>query len=324
MAGVERPFATSAAITAVAIGYSNPIASLIADDVLPRLPVAGEKFKWTEYPIAENFTFPETLVGRTGRVNRVTFSGTEKTDAINDHGLEDAIPYSDIQEADEMRRRGLGVFDPVLVATAGLTNLILLDREVRVAAIVQDPDNYPAGRNVVLSGSDKFSDYEGSDPITVLKAAFNGTVIFRPNTMSMSREVWSVLSSHPKIVNAIKGNVTGQGIVSPAEFVQLFSGEGLRKLAIGDGFVNRARKGQVEEIARVWGNSIQLTFIDPNIRPEQGGMTWGFTAEYGKRIGGSWEDRNIGLQGGTVVRIGERVREVVVAREVGFQLRNVI
>lgn len=88
--------------------------------------------------------------------------------------------------------------------------------------------------------------------------------------------------------------------------------------------MNTSRKGQPETIDRVWGRSIQLTYLDPTARPGQGGVTWGFTAACGPRIGGSWPDKNVGLQGGTVVRIGERVKEVVAAPDVGFLIQNAI
>lgn len=319
-----RPFVTSPAITGIAIGYSNPALSLIADEVMPRIPVPAEKFKWSFYPIAQMFTVPPTRVGRAGLVSRVSFTGEERASAVEDYGLEDAIPVSDIEEARRMRELNLGNFDPLLVSAAGLTNLIVLDREVRVASIAQNPANYAPARRRVLSGTSQFSDYTDSDPIVVFKAAFQATLIYRPNTISMGRDVWSVLSSHPKLVNAVKGNVTGQGIISPEDFVRLFAGEGLKKLLIGESFVNTARRGQPETLNRVWGKSIQLHYTDPNIRPEQGGVTWGFTGQYGGRIGGSWEDRNVGLQGGEIVRVGERLKEEIVAPDVGFIIQNAV
>lgn len=319
-----RPFVTSEALTGIAIGYSNPADSLIADRVMPRIQVPAERFKWTFYPTAQMFTVPPTRVGRAGLVSRVAFTGEERTGAVEDYGLEDAIPISDIEEAERMRAQGLGLFDPELVAAAGLTNLILLDREVRVASVVQNPSNYGAARRLALSGTSQFSDYVNSDPIGVLKAAFASTLIRRPNTMVMGRDVWTVLSSHPKLVNAVKGNVTGQGIITPEEFVRLFSGEGLKDLQIGEGYVNTARRGQSEALSRVWGKSIELLHLNGAGRPEQGSLTWGFSAVLGNRIGGSWEDRNVGLQGGKIIRIGERITEVVVAPDVGYILQNAV
>lgn len=318
-----RPFPVDPVMTAIAIGYRNEAQTLIADAVMPRVPVMGERFSWTEYPIAESFTLPDTRVGRTGRVNRVEFSGIKRASAVEDYGLEDGIPISDIEEAANMRARNLGNFDPENRAAEGLTDLILLDREVRVASIVQNPANYAPARRLVLSGGDRFS-VAGSSPINVLKAAFGSTLIYRPNTMVMGRDAWTGLSSNPELVNAIKGNVTSKGIVSPEEVVRLFAGEGLKRILIGESFVNTARKGQPEALNRVWGKSIELLYIDPNVRPEQGGVTWGFTAQYGTRIGGRWEDKNVGLQGGNVVRIGERVKEEVVAKDVGFLIQNAV
>lgn len=320
---VARPFPVNSVMTAIAIGYRNNAQDLIADLVMPRIPVMGEQYKWTYYPIAEMFTVPNTLVGRRGRVERVEFSGAERSGSTKDYGLEDGIPISDINAAAAQRAANLGNFDPENRATEGLTNLILLDREVRVAAKVQDPTNYAPARRLALSGSDRFSD-PASDIIGTLKAAFAATLIYRPNTMVMGRDVWTGISSHPQLVNAIRGNVTSKGIITPDEFVRLFAGENLKRLLVGESFVNISRPGQAAQLNRVWGKSIELLYIDPNIRPEQGGATWGFTAQYGTRLAGSWEDKNVGLEGGKVVRVGEKVEEQVVAPDVGFIIQNAV
>ena len=318
---VNRPFPVNPILTAVCIGYRN--LSMIADQVLPRIPVLGEQYKFTRYPLAEMFTIPQTLVGRRGRVERVEFTGTEDTGSTRDYGVEDGIPISDIEAAAAQRAAGLGNFDPEARAAQGLTNLIELDREVRVASLVQNPLNYASSRRLVLAGQSQFSD-PNSDPIAVLKAAFGATLIYRPNTMIMGRDCWSGLSSHPKLVNAVKGNVTGAGIIAPDDLVKLFAGEGLKQLLIGESFVNNARKGQAATLSRVWGKSIELLYLDDQIRPEQGGVTWGFTATYGGRIAGNWPDKDIGLEGGNIVRVGEKTDEKVVAPDVGFIIQNAV
>ena len=320
---VARPFPVNQVLTGISIGYRNESSNLIADLVLPRVPVGGERFSWTRFPIAQGFTVPRTLVGRRGRVERVEFLGKEETSEVFTYGLEDSIPQSDVDAAESMRARGLGNFNPLDFATEALTDLILLDREVRAAALIQNPNSYAANKRVALSGTAQFSD-PASDAIGTLKAAFNSTLIFRPNTMAMGRSVWSVLSSHPQIVNAIKGNVTSKGIVTPQEFVQLFSGEGLKTLAIGEAFVNIARPGQAANLSRVWGNHIAIMHINKMANPITGGATFGFTAEYGRRIAGNWEDKDVGVEGGQVVRVGERLRELIVAPDVGFLIQNAV
>ena len=318
---VTRPFPINPILTAVCIGYRNR--SMIADQVLPRIPVMGEVYRFTRYPIAEMFTVPKTLVGRRGRVERVEFTGTQDQGSTRDYALEDAIPISDINAAAAQRTAGLGNFDPEARAAEGLANLLELDREVRVAAIVQDPNNYAASRRLVLSGSDQFSD-PASKPIPVLKAAFGATLIYRPNTITMGRDAWSGLSSNPQLVNAVKGNVTSSGIITPDEFVNLFAGEGLKRILIGESFVNTARPGQAANLSRVWGKSIALHYQDDQIRPEQGGVTWGFSAQYGTRGSANWQDRDVGAEGGNVVRVWEKIDEKVVAPDAGFLLQNAV
>lgn len=316
-----RPFVQSPALTAVAIGYQNR--AMIADLALPRTPVPAETYKWMYYPYAEMFTVPPTLVGRRGRVARVEFTGQEQTGLTRDYGLESGVPYSDINAAAAQRAANLSAYDPEARATEGLTALTALDREVRVAKLIQDPNNYAPSRRLVLSGSAQFSD-PTSDPIPLLKAAFGATLIYRPNTMTMGRDCWSGISSHPKLVNAIRGNVTGSGIIRPDEFVNLFAGEGLKTLLIGESFVNTARPGQTANTTRVWGKSIELYYLDNNLPPEMGGVTFGWTAQFGTRIAGSWDDRDIGLEGGRMVRTGEKVEERIVAPDVGFIIENAV
>ena len=316
----RRPFVTDPSLTAIAIGYRNEAYQLIADEVLPRVPVYGETFKWTEYPTAEAFTVPDTRVGRRGRVNQVEFTGTEREGAVEDFGLDDPIPNTDIQEAARIRAEKRGLYDPEAQATEMLTDLVLLGREVRVAGIIHDPATYAVGRKVTLAGTSQFSDYANSDPIGVIKTAIEGTLGPRPNTLVLGQPVWSKLSSHPSIVNAIRGNVSSKGIVTRAEFAALFE---IPRLLVGEAYVNTARKGQTEVLARVWGKHIAALHLNPQARLQRG-LTFGMTAQYGTKIAGRIEDDDIGLQGGVRVRSGERVKELVIAKDCGYFIQNAV
>ena len=55
MAG-DTPFVLQPQLTAVAVRYTNPAASLIADQVLPRTPALGVKtYRWRTYDLAQGF-----------------------------------------------------------------------------------------------------------------------------------------------------------------------------------------------------------------------------------------------------------------------------
>lgn len=319
----NRPFVVDPVLTAIAIGYSNPAHTLIADQVLPRVPVLQEQFKWTEYPLEEGFTYPETEVGRKGRVNQVEFSGTERDGSTTDHGLEAPVPNSDIRVAAAARAQGRSTYDPEARAAEGVSNLLALAREARVAALVHNAANYAADRKIVLSGTSQLSDYANSDPISVIKTGLESTLVYRPNTMVMGQAVWSKLSSHPVLINTVRGNLTNKGILTPEEFVRIFAGEGIKRVLVGEPYVNLAKKGQPASLARVWGKHVALLHIDPAANTDQG-ITWGMTAQFGNKIAGRIEDPDIGLEGGVQIRVGEKVRELVIARDVGYLIQNAV
>lgn len=321
---MDRPFVTDAALTAIAIGYMNPANAYIADKVLPRTPVGSEKFKWTEYPLAEAFNVPDARVGRKGRVSQLEFGGSERTDSVEDYGFDSPIPYSDIEAARENRERGVSSFNPEAHATMMITDTLQNVREVRVAAMVHNPANYAAGRKVALAGGDQFSDYANSDPVGVIKQGMDSTLVVRPNCLTMGRGVWSKVASHPKIVNAVKGNLTGEGIVTIEQFTELFRGEGITEVHVGDAWFNTAKPGQPTALSRAWGNHIALTHKNPIAMPEGGGVTFGYTAQLGTRIAGRIEDQDVGLQGGVRVRTGERLKELIVAADAGYLIQNAI
>lgn len=319
-----RPFPVSAVLTAIAVGYRNPVQSYIADEVLPRQQVGGEIFKWTEYPISEAFNTPDGRVGRKGRVPQLEFTGTEKESAVEDYGFDVPIPNSDIEAAANARARGLGAIDPEAHAVEMVADTLLNIREARVASLVHNLNTYAADKRVTLSGTSQFSDYANSDPITVIKTGMDATLIHRPNTMVMGRAVWSKLSSHPKLVNAVKGGTTTSGLISVEQFLELFAGEGIRRLLIGDTWANTAKPGQQPVLTRTWGKHIAMIHQNPAASIERGGITFGMTADYGGRISGSIDDPDIGLSGGRRTRTGERVKELIIAKDVGYFIQNAV
>lgn len=320
----KRPFPIDPTLTAVAIGYRNPAHTLIGRRVLPPLQVLSEKFKWLEFPLAEGFTVPDARVGRKGKVNQVEFSAEERDSSVEDFGLDDAIPHSDIKEAARARVEKRSTYDPRSTATEGLTNYIELIREVRAAAVVQDANNYATDKKIALAGNSQFSDFANSDPYGVIDAGMDKTLVYRPNVIAMGQPVWSKLKRHPRLIKAVKGGLTDEGAITKAQFAELFEIKP-ENLLIGEALLNTSRKGQSPTLSRVWGKSLQLLYIDPAKQvSDDYNVTWGFTAEYGGRIAGSVEDGDIGLEGGERVRVGERVKELVVAKDVGYQIQNAV
>lgn len=320
----NRPFPVDATLTAVAIGYRNPSHALIYKRALPPLQVLSEAFKWNEFPLGEAFTVPELEVGRLGRPQLVEFTAEERDSSVKDYGLDDAIPNSDVTTAARARAEKRSNFDPEASAAEGLANLLELGREVRTAAVVQDPNNFAADKRIVLAGGDQFSNFASSDPYEIIDDGMDKPLVHRANHIIMGTAVWSVIKRHPRLIKAVKGGLTEDGAITKQMFADLFEIP-VENLLIGTSQVNLARKGQNVSLSRVWGKSIQLVFLDTSKQASTDAvMTWGFTAEHGTRIAGVINDPDIGLEGGRRVRVGEKTREVVCAKDLGYQIQNAV
>jgi len=304
-----RPFPINPVLTAVALAYRNPDAALIADQVLPLTPTAQE-FKWLKYDLASGYTVPDGKVGRKSSPTEVEFNATEQIDKCVDYGFDDFIPNEDI-DADNQ-----GV-DPRGTATGYLTNLIMLAREIRVANAVFNASNYT--NTVTLSGTGQYSDQVNSDPVAGIGDILD-VPIYRPNIAVFGQASWTKVRRHPKLVQAIKGTAQGAGMVSRQEFADFFE---LQDVYVGAGFVNTAKKGQTVANSRVWGKHIAFLYRDRAAGP-QAGVTYGFTAQWGGRIAGNLTEQKRGLTGGEIIRVGERVKEVIAAPDMGYFIQNAV
>jgi hypothetical protein len=313
------PFPVNPELTGIAIGYKNPDVALIADQVMPRTPALGtKKFKYLVYDVAQGFTVPDTKVGRKSEPNIMEFGGTEVTAETQDYGLDDIIPNDDINADNQ------GV-DPRGLSVQSLTGLVNLDREVRVAGTVFALGTYPAANKVTLAGASQWSDFVNSDPVAAISAALDGLLI-RPNIGVFGRATFSKLAQHPKIVQAIFKTNQGAGIVTRAQLADLFE---LQEILVGEAWVNTAKKGQAAAMSRAWGKHAAFLFrnreaIQSKTPNNENGVTFGFTAQFGSKVAGSIAEPKIGLRGSERVRVGESVKEVVSAPDVGYFFQNAV
>ncbi|AEV36818.1 hypothetical protein PSE_2308 [Pseudovibrio sp. FO-BEG1] len=301
-------FTESPTLTAIAIAYKNPDVSLIADEVLPRVPTP-RSFKYHKYDEAGDFTVPDTRVGRRSSPNQVEIEGTETDASVEAYGIDIPLDNVTIEEAKKQK------WNPEGKATERATNIVNLDREIRVAKLVSDPTNYHADHVEALSGSDLFSD-PGSDPISILEDMMS-TCWVKPNQLGFGFKVWRDLRKHPKVVKAIHGNSGDQGRATKAQVAELLE---IKRILVGESRVNLKRPGEDPVLARVWDNIVCGQYID-RTADTSGGMTFGFTAVHGKKVAGTLP-ANMGIHGGKLIRSAEEVREVVIASRAGFLIQN--
>lgn len=306
----NAPFPIHPEYTAIAIAYRNR--RLIADAVLPRVPVGKQEFRYLKHNLGDGFTVPDTKVGRKSEPNMVETGATEVAGMCSDYSLMDAVPQNDIQNAPPN-------FDPLGAAAEFISSLIALDREVRAANLVFDANQYGAGNKVTLSGTSQWSDFTNSDPLAGI-LGYMDSCIMAPNIMVIGQQAFTKLRQHPKVVKAVLGNAGDSGAATEKQLAELL---GLDEVLVGQGLVNTAKKGQAVTLNRAWGKHCALLTRD-TAAARAGGTTFGFTASFLGIQASSWEDQELGGRGATVVRVTDSVGEVICANDLGYFIQNAV
>jgi hypothetical protein len=305
-----NPYPQDTFYSSIVISYKNEM--LIADEASQYVPVGKREFRYLKHKLEEGLTIPNTNAGRTSELNEALFSAEEATGYVEDYGLQHPLPQDDIDNAPQG-------FDPRAHAAEMLMRLILLDREKRVADLFFNSASYAAGQTVTLSGTDQFSDFTNSDPQGVIDDVLDVPPL-RPNVLIFGRSVWTKFRRHPGIVEAVRSTGSTAGTVTRQEVADLFE---VQKVLVGEGWLNTAKPGQAISRSRVWGKHIAAIYQE-NMAASSMGTAFSFTARFKDRVASAEPDRRIGLRGGERIRVGESVKEVIAAPDLGYFIQNAI
>lgn len=303
----NRPIPAHPELTAIAI--KAPVPGMIADQVLPEFPVTSETFKWNEFEPHQGMTVPDTTVGRRSRTPEVEFNAVERDGSTVDHGLQDSVPITDKAAKSDI--------DPEEVATEMTSQLVTLAREARVAGVVFNPALYLPNQVKTYAAGAGWTD-PTSDPLEDIEEAKDAMIV-DPNTLTLGVDAWRALRRHPAMIKAARSqNSTGEGRLSLDEVRELLE---IETILIGKAHLNIGKPGQDPVIKRVWADHASLTFTERVIKNSRA-YTFGATARLGGKKAYRFFDKDVGLEGGNVIRVGERIRELVMARQAGWLFQN--
>ena len=303
------PFTPDVEQTAIAIAYRNR--ALVADTLAPYSPVGLRNYKWTEYIKGEKFTVVDDKIGRKSTPNQVEFSVEEKNGSVVDYGLADIIPNDDVTNAPAN-------YNPRTHAAESLTDLVLLNREIRVATLYNTAANFGSSLSLAAGGQKRLD-----DPTLDILPFFLEMLdepLMRPNAMTLSQSVATKLRTNAKLLKAFNGTSGDQGLVPWSYIKEVLE---LDHVTVGQARLNTAKKGKAVNLQKVWQDSLSFTYHDPLASFNNSRMTFALTARYGSRTSGN-RDVAAGLNGGVEIMVGEAVQEQVIAKDCGILLTNVL
>jgi hypothetical protein len=313
------PFPVSRELVAVAVAYRDPDNVYIADRVLPRLTPSSprKEFKYLDYDAGTFYSVGDNRVGRVSSPKMVDFESSEKTGVALDYGFDSTIPHADIREA---QANGYNIKSRRIEF---LTQMNKIAREKRVADLVFAAGSYPVGFKVQLAGGDKWSAPATSDPIGDINAALDAALM-PVNRLVFGQVSWRALSTHPNILKAVNHNDGDAGNATKQAVADLF---GVKEVLVGAGRINSAKPGQAAVYTRLWGSHCALLHINETA-DNTAGVTFGYTYQVNASgsgsaiVAGEIDDPKIGLEGATIVRSGEIVKEIIVAPMAGYFIQD--
>lgn len=152
--------------------------------------------------------------------------------------------------------------------TENLTDILLLRREVRAAALATNTANF--GGTTAIGSTGRWEKDTGN-PIKDIRTAMQAVrtkVGQRANKVCMSATAWDAASQNAKVL-ALQG-ANESGGATQAQFAS-YLGIPTENLIIGDAVKNNNPEGQDEDIVDVWAKSCQVVLDNPGRR----GLTWG-------------------------------------------------
>lgn len=253
-----------AALTNVSVAYRNP--AYIADIIAPPVTVRKQSDKYFVYDSArERFRQSNDRRAPGAEASEVDFALSTDQYYCEDHALESAIP-------DEERENADPAIQPDIDRTEFLTDKINLNKEIVLSNRIGTGSDIPSE---TLSGTDQWSDYDNSDPVTEVEAhktTIQEAVQVIPNTLVLPYAVYQKVRLHPKVVDLVK--YVRFGVVGPDVLASLFDVE---RVLVPRSFKNTAAPGQSATLEYIWGKNAFLCYVPSRPALKQVALCYSFT-----------------------------------------------
>jgi hypothetical protein len=296
------------------VSLQVPSQGLVADEVLPKLVVdqyTGLIGKYGE----EHLRAENDLGGgrhEFRRVDPIDYKAGHGY-SIEDHGLEDLVTKRDLKNIEDP-------FDAESDKVTGLTQKVMISKEIKIASLMTNTSILT--KNVTLSGTSQFSDYNNSKPLTVFKNAHQSHITelgIMANTAVMSLSTFNTLKYHPEILEKLGFNNVRAGLITKEELARAMD---IDNLLIAQGIVNNAKKGQSKTIGSIWGKDIVFYFKPQG--PAKGQISLGYKLNLRGEESRQVRKYYIDNPGATAIIVEESYDYQITMPEAGYLIKNAI
>lgn len=223
---------------------------LIADLVAPKVPVKRESDFYYVYS-RDTMSIPETLRASGAESNQANWNVSTSTYVLEEHALHDYV-------VDRQRDNADNPIDLDIDTVEITTQKILLRREVDLATVVQDKNNWSNQLSMTTTQQWSFNTTT-TNPIVLIDSLSsvivqNSGVV--PNQLIVTDAQFRALKEHFSVVDRVK--FTSADSVSPEMLAKLLN---LERILIARGIQNTAKEGLAESMSFIWTDAAFLCYV---------------------------------------------------------------
>lgn len=286
----------------------------ISEQILPEIPVDRSTGLLAKYGTS-HLRIENSVIGGKGKFRRVeTITRSQSAYSLDSHGLEGLVTESDYENVQEP-------YDAERDEVLGLTSVLWNEKEKSLADSLASTSVMT--QNVTLSGTSQLSDYDNSDPISILStgrvAVKNGCGFF-PNTAIISDFVRNKLRYHPQLLDALGFRQNRPGGLTDDEIAQALD---VKKIHVGSAMYESATEGQTSSLGSIWGKNIVLAYIPAKAAPHQKSLGYRLSKRgQSPRQVYKWDENN--PPGSTAILVKDRYQFFLSDVLCGYLIKNAI
>lgn len=228
--------------------------NFIAQALFPIVPVGKQSDKYYTIDKDSWLLLPNTRRAPKTSPRRIEFKVSSDSYFADNYALAGENSLEDLDNADnavQLRQNTVNV----------VTDGLLRDYEDRVARAVTSGTNL--GSYVSLSGTNKWSNFVNSDPlsdVTTARAFIRQRTGLDANTLVIDNDTAAVIRRHPALLELYK--YTSGGQITMQQLKDAFD---VQTILIGEGIKNMAKEGATASIVNIWGNNVILAHVEKAI-----------------------------------------------------------
>jgi len=239
-----------AALTTLSLAYENE--GFIADTVCPRVKVKKQSDKYYIYG-AENLSEVDDTRARGTESKGLEYEVSTSSYLCEPHALHGMVYDEDYKNADVPLR-------PEADTLSIVQESVKLNREIRVASLLQTAANYAAGNSAAAGAGWNAAATDIEADVITAKKAIKDKSQRQANTIVLPWEVALKIHANTQIRDAKKQIVNKMTLLESGLPGQLW---GLN-VVIAGAAKNTAKKGQTATFADIWTDSVVIMHLEQN------------------------------------------------------------